>query len=298
LKKLLVHALVLAFPDFGQQFILETDASGKGLGVILAQKQSLKQSDGSTQPIAYASRTIQQHEKKYSATELEALGVVWLVKHFQHYLYGHQCIVYTDHEPLRSLLNTSHPSGKLPQWGLALQEVDLVLHYRPSKTNGATDSLSRFPVVQPLQHNICVEESQPSVGGFNDCREGEDTDNISDLSFESEFDRLARIDYSMNPPGDSLVAAVSPQLQDNTKSGENTRDGQRKDAEIKMIVDFHENGILPDDGKKARELLMSREQYHLEDDILYYVAADKTLRLIKPTSDHLEKHMVGLLGHI
>ena len=42
---------------------------------------------------------------------------------------------------------------------------------------------------------------------------------------------------------------------------------------------------MPDDDKKARELLISREQYHLEDDILYYVAADKTLRLIPPISD-------------
>ena len=57
------------------------------------------------------------------------------------------------------------------------------------------------------------------------------------------------------------------------------RDGQRKDAEIKVIIDFHENGTLPDDDK-TRELLISREQYHLENDILYYVDADKTLRLI------------------
>jgi len=34
---------------------------------------------------------------------------------------------------------------------------------------------------------------------------------------------------------------------------------------------------MPDDNKKARELLISWEQYHLEDDILYYIAADKTL---------------------
>jgi len=159
LKKLLVYAHVLAFPDFSQQFILETDASEKGLGAILTQKQS----DGSTPPIAYASRALQQHEKKYGATELEALGVVWLVKHFCHYLYSHQCIVYTDHKPLRSLLNTPHPSRKLARWELALQKVDLVLHNRPGKTNGAADSLSCFPVVQPLQHDICVEESQPSV---------------------------------------------------------------------------------------------------------------------------------------
>ena len=50
---------------------------------------------------------------KCSATELEALGVVWAVKHFRHYLYGHRCHVFSDHEPLKSLLNTPHPSGKL-----------------------------------------------------------------------------------------------------------------------------------------------------------------------------------------
>ena len=116
MKQLLTCAPVLAFPDFNQEFILETDASGRGLGAILAQKQP----DGFTRPIAHASRTLQQHEKKYSATELEALGIVWSVKHFHHYLYGHHCIVYTDHEPLRSLLNTPQPSGKLARWGLAL----------------------------------------------------------------------------------------------------------------------------------------------------------------------------------
>jgi len=84
------------------------DASGSGLGVILAQKQ-----DESIQPITYASWKLQQHEKKYGAIELEVLGVVWSVKHFCHYLYGHPCVVYTDHEHLKSLLNTPHPSDKL-----------------------------------------------------------------------------------------------------------------------------------------------------------------------------------------
>ena len=49
--------------------------------------------------------------------------------------------------------------------GIALQEVDLILRYRPGRTNGAADSLSRFPVLQPLQHGNCEEESQPSAGG-------------------------------------------------------------------------------------------------------------------------------------
>lgn len=117
---------MLAFPNFDKEFLLETDASGKGLGAVLAQKQE----DGSTRPIAYASRTLEPSEKNYGVTEVEALAVVWAVKHFRHYLYEHCCHVHTDHEALKSLMNTPHPSGRLARWGLALQEVDLHIHYQ------------------------------------------------------------------------------------------------------------------------------------------------------------------------
>ena len=103
LKQSLINAPDLEFSDFTQDFVLETDASGMGLGVILAQVHE----DGTSYPIAYASRTLQQHERKYVATELEALGTVWAVKHFHHYLYGHHCEVYTDHEPLGFVKNSS-----------------------------------------------------------------------------------------------------------------------------------------------------------------------------------------------
>ena len=54
---------------------------------------------------------------------------------------------------------------------------------------------------------------------------------------------------------------------------------------FKVIVDFLENCVLPDDDNKARELLLSRSQYCLMDGVLYYVVADKTLRLVPPISD-------------
>ena len=115
LKDLMTRAPLLAFPDFSRDFLLETDASGDGLGAVLAQKLE----DGTVHPIAYASRTLQPHERNYGVTELEALGVVWAVKHFRPYLYGHKCEVFTDHEALKSLLNTPQPSGKLARWGNA-----------------------------------------------------------------------------------------------------------------------------------------------------------------------------------
>ena len=87
LKELLTSAPVLSFPQFDKPFILETDASGLGLGAVLAQRQE----DRAVQPIAYASRSLQTHERNYGITELEGLGVVWAVRH------RHPCDVYTDH---------------------------------------------------------------------------------------------------------------------------------------------------------------------------------------------------------
>jgi len=76
------------------------------------------QEDGSIRPIAYASCTLQKHEYNYGVTELEALGVVWAVKHFRSYLYGYRCDIYADHEALKSLLNTPQSSGRLARWRL------------------------------------------------------------------------------------------------------------------------------------------------------------------------------------
>ena len=142
LKGRLTQAPVLAYPQFGRDFLLETDASGVGLGAVLSQKQE----DGTVRPIAFASRTLQVHEKNYGISEMEALGVVWAVKHFRHYIYGHHCMVFTDHEALKSLLNTPQLSGKLARWGMALQELDLQIEYRLGTANARADALSRYPV--------------------------------------------------------------------------------------------------------------------------------------------------------
>ena len=51
LKELLTTSPVLAFPNFEKPFTIETDASGVGLGAILAQEGE----DGEVRPVAYAS---------------------------------------------------------------------------------------------------------------------------------------------------------------------------------------------------------------------------------------------------
>ena len=93
LKQKLTTAPVLVYPNFNQNFVLETDASIKGLGAVLSQRQE----DNQLHPVAFSSRALSAAEKNYSITELETLAVVWAIQHYHAYLYGHEVTVITDH---------------------------------------------------------------------------------------------------------------------------------------------------------------------------------------------------------
>ena len=153
LKGLLTSPPVLAYPDFAKPFVLHTDASRKGLGAVLEQVQD----DGSHHPVAFASRTLSKHEAKYGITELETLAVIWSLRHFRAYLYGHKCTVYTDHSPVTSLLKTKHSSGKLARWGETVAEFDLEVKYRPGRKNANADALSRSPIEDGESESYCPQ---------------------------------------------------------------------------------------------------------------------------------------------
>lgn len=81
----LTNPPVLAYPDFGQPFLLHTDASEQGLGAVLYQRQ-----DGQLRVIAYGSRTLTPAGKNYRlhSGKLEFLALKWAVcEKFRDYLY-------------------------------------------------------------------------------------------------------------------------------------------------------------------------------------------------------------------
>ena len=100
LKLALTSAPVLAYLNYSKPFLLETDASLKGLGAVLSQEDD----NSKMRVISYASRTLKPYEKSmrnYSSAKLELLALKWSVcEKFRDYLIGSKFTVLTDNNPL------------------------------------------------------------------------------------------------------------------------------------------------------------------------------------------------------
>ena len=119
-----IPSLTLPLPS--DQFVLQTDASGVGLGAVLSVQR-----EGQEFPVAFYSRKLQPRERRYSATELEGLAVVAAVSHFDAYLVTHPFLVETDHKALTFLNSAQHANGRLARWALKLQPFNFKIRYRP-----------------------------------------------------------------------------------------------------------------------------------------------------------------------
>ena len=137
---------VLAFPDPRKTFHVFTDgAIGSerepgGLGAVLCQQNS----QGILQPVAFASRGLQDNERNYSAFLIEMSAIVFAIQHWHTYLYGRFFFVYCDHKPIEKL-STVHKKT-LSRLQELMLEYNFELKYNPGCNNGPADALSRNPL--------------------------------------------------------------------------------------------------------------------------------------------------------
>ena len=153
LRRRLVTTPILAFPDYTQQFTLDTDASDTGIGAVLSQVQP----DGSERVIAYASRLLTKPERRYCVTRRELLAVVTFIHHFRPHLLGQRFSLRTDHGSLTWLANFKEPEGQLARWLERLQEYDFSITHRPGRKHLNADALSRRPCTQCGRENHGTE---------------------------------------------------------------------------------------------------------------------------------------------
>lgn len=130
--------VILPYPNFEKTFELTTDASGEGIGAVLAQ---------GGRPLTMISRTLTDAERNYATNERELLAIVWALKKLRNYLYGARDIaIYTDHQPLTFSMSDKNSNAKLKRWRAFVDEHNARLIYKPGKDNLVADALSRQQV--------------------------------------------------------------------------------------------------------------------------------------------------------
>ena len=144
LKAACLQAPTLAFLDFNKPFLLETDASRRGLGAVLSQKQA----DGQYHPIAYANRVMNETEQRYHSNKQEFLALKWVVtEQFHEYLlpYGknrNEFVVHTDNNHLTYIFSSANLDAAGQHWVARLASYNFSLEYQKGKNNTVADFLS------------------------------------------------------------------------------------------------------------------------------------------------------------
>ena len=169
-------------------------------------------------PIAFASRTLNETEQKYSTIEKELLGIVWACKYFRPYLYGRKFKIFTDHRPLVWLFNLKEPNSKLIRWRLKLEEYDYEIIYKKGKLNTNADALSRI--------NLNAIETDSILNQPGD--------------IDEDINKFLNSDFDPNILDDQIISETLEKLDQKPKS-------PQKQDKINILSDIR---ILPSTSNK------------------------------------------------
>jgi hypothetical protein len=109
LKMAMCMTPVLALPNFTNTFVLECDASGKGIGIVLMQE--------GRQPLAFTNKQLSERNLSKSIYENEMLAILHVFDLWHPYLLGQCFQIKTDHQSLKYFLEQHISSPKQQKMG-------------------------------------------------------------------------------------------------------------------------------------------------------------------------------------
>ena len=133
--------LVLALSYFSQPFVLECDALGEGIGVVLMQNKH---------PIAYESRKPRDNKRLYSTYEKEMLAIMHALAKFKQYLVGSKFVMRMNHNSLKYFLDQTELNDRQQKWVSKVQAYDFDIEFIKGKNNTIANALSRKPSLATL----------------------------------------------------------------------------------------------------------------------------------------------------
>ena len=148
IKECLTNAPVLRFFDSKLPITIQCDSSKDGIGSVLMQLG---------QPVYFASRSLNDTEKRYCQLEKELLSIVYSVHKFHYFICGQKIIVENDHKPLETIVNKKNicdTTARIQKMLLKLLRYDLEVKYVKGKHLLVADALSRSYLKDPVEDDL------------------------------------------------------------------------------------------------------------------------------------------------
>lgn len=290
LKTKLSSPPILAFPNINKEFRIAVDASGTGIGYILSQFDN----DGNERVICYGGRSLRGCELKWSVTDREGLALVEAVKHYHPYLANRHFEVFTDHISLKWLKTIKLASGRLARWSLLLQSYDFTITHRPGIRNQNADALSRriyetedesTPAVPDLDDEEIIAEVHvpnqpvPSMQVPVELQPTNVSPAIVTLDYSAELPTLARIHVPRDDE-DLIQPSFVPKIEEESVQTLSYLQWQCKD--LRPILQYLEQNIVPEDKQKARRVVAESDSYVINNNMLYHYMSIRNKTVPRP----------------
>ena len=243
LKEALINSGILAYPDYNKPFILETDASLKGLGAVLTQEDD----EGNFCVISHTSHTLKPYERSmcnYRSAKLGLLTLKWAVcDKFRDFLIGSKFTVFTDNNPL-IYVRTSHLGVAQIRWLSDLTLFDFEIKYRAGKTNQAVDALSQWPENPNSLSESSDDEEWDTISYEMVCLILDHHLNSTKLPYHVKHEvqtNIMEFDKANKLEGFILTNIVNMQLKEvkifNSITPEQMVEYQKKDLQLSLVCD-------------------------------------------------------------
>ena len=134
--------------DINKPLVLSADASPSGVSAVVSHSMD----NGSERPIMFALRTLNQAKQNYAQLDRKGLAVIFRVKRFHQYIFGHNVEIHTNQKQLIGLLRRDRPhlqmaSSRVIRWGVLIADrYSYSLRYKPRRSQDNCDGLRRLPL--------------------------------------------------------------------------------------------------------------------------------------------------------
>lgn len=270
IKDVVNKPLHLHRPDYSIPFIIQTDASERGMGAVLYQ-----QDEKQRRIINYASAKFTPPEQRYHCNEQECLAVIWAIKRYRSFIDGNHFILRTDSRALTWLNQLKDVRTKLTRWSLLLQEFSFTIEHCPGRTNELPDLLSRYP---EESKNINEPDMERILIPYYDTEPASETPTLNNINATTTMQAV--LDAQLQ---DTYIQSQIRRWRQIEQTGpKNKRDRQffnlynAKEGPLRRQVNSNEYKVVVPTSMKERVTL----QFH-DDPNAGHPGAEETLRVMQ-----------------